>query len=39
MSRPFEAVVYPQTEVDERKGEGQQCLLVDKLKMSKFEGA
>ena len=38
MSRPFEAVVYPQTEVDEGEGrKGQRCLLMDKLKASKLE--
>jgi hypothetical protein len=31
MSQPFEVVVYPQTEVGEKRMEGQWCLLVDKV--------
>jgi hypothetical protein len=44
MSRPFEAVVYPQTEVDERKGKGRAAVLASgqvegELKVRSFEGA
>ena len=34
---PFEAVVYSQTEVDEREGRGSGCLLMDKSKVSKVK--